>query len=149
MTKNDPVSHPAHYTSYPHEVIELTEHLGFCLGNAVKYILRAPFKGNELQDLKKALWYVEHLDKSGDFGSEILVGEDDFPALFELAKTYKDDAVTALITAAMNWGDGYADTDVDYALELLDDRIAKLSGKTQKEEPEESVTTIIYMVETF
>lgn len=52
------VDHPAHYTQGKHEVIELTERLDFCLGNAAKYILRAPYKGSELRDLKKARWYL-------------------------------------------------------------------------------------------
>lgn len=58
---SDPVNHPAHYTSHPSgvEVITITEHMGFCLGNAVKYILRADHKGNALQDLRKAIWYIE------------------------------------------------------------------------------------------
>lgn len=56
---NDPVNHPDHYTRYRREVIELTERLDFCVGNAVKYILRAPFKGNFVQDMEKALWYIE------------------------------------------------------------------------------------------
>lgn len=58
---NDNVNHPAHYTSGPIEVIELIEGfgLGFHLGNVVKYILRAPHKGTELQDLQKARWYLD------------------------------------------------------------------------------------------
>ena len=148
MTKNDPVSHPVHYAQYPHEVIELTEHLGFCLGNAVKYILRAPFKGNELQDLKKARWYIERIVNSGDgFASEILINEEDFEAFHELVDTYKNEIVEHLVGAAMEENGGYADADVDYALELLDDRIAKLSGEEPQEEPRESVTTFIYMVD--
>jgi hypothetical protein len=55
----DMVNHPPHYTQYGIEVIEITEKLGFCLGNVVKYILRADFKGKRLEDLKKALWYLE------------------------------------------------------------------------------------------
>lgn len=56
----DPVNSPPHYTSGPIEVIDIIEgfRLGFCLGNVVKYILRAPHKGAELQDLKKAEWYL-------------------------------------------------------------------------------------------
>lgn len=55
----DNVNHPKHYTSYPGiEVIQLTEHMNFCKGNAVKYIARAEFKGSELEDLKKAQWYI-------------------------------------------------------------------------------------------
>jgi hypothetical protein len=61
MTTNDPVSHPAHYTQYPVEVIELTEHMNFCRGNAVKYIARAGAKNTntEVEDLRKAVWYLE------------------------------------------------------------------------------------------
>ena len=55
----DVVNHPKHYTQYPVEVIEITENLNFCKGNAVKYILRAEFKGNEIQDLEKSRWYIE------------------------------------------------------------------------------------------
>jgi hypothetical protein len=57
---NDPVNHPNHYTSHPSgvEVIQITEHMNFCLGNAIKYILRADHKGNQIQDLKKAVWYI-------------------------------------------------------------------------------------------
>ena len=57
---NDPVNHPEHYTSHPSgvEVIQITEHLNFCLGNAIKYILRADLKGNRKQDLEKAVWYL-------------------------------------------------------------------------------------------
>lgn len=55
------VDHPSHYTWLPNglEVIDLTEHLNFSRGNAVKYICRADRKGNELEDLQKARWYIE------------------------------------------------------------------------------------------
>ena len=57
----DPVNSPSHYTQYPVEVIELTEHMNFCRGNAVKYIARAGLKdpNKELEDLHKARWYIE------------------------------------------------------------------------------------------
>jgi len=58
----DSVNHPTHYggdTAY--EAIKVIEawKLGFCLGNTVKYIARAERKGAALEDLKKALWYLE------------------------------------------------------------------------------------------
>lgn len=58
---HDAINHPAHYTRYPVEVIELTEHLNFCRGNAVKYITRAGLKdpNTELEDLRKAAWYIK------------------------------------------------------------------------------------------
>ena len=57
---SDPVNSPSHYTAYPVEVIELTEHLNFCRGNAVKYIARAGLKSpdTDVQDLEKARWYI-------------------------------------------------------------------------------------------
>jgi len=58
--KFDAVNHPKHYTSHPSgvEVIQITEHMNFCLGNAVKYLLRAELKDNKAQDLNKAIWYI-------------------------------------------------------------------------------------------
>lgn len=57
---DDPVNHPPHYTKHPSgiECIEITEHMGFCLGNAVKYIWRADEKGHAIEDLEKARWYI-------------------------------------------------------------------------------------------
>lgn len=56
----DPVNHPKHYTEHPSgiECIQVTEHMSFCLGNAIKYIWRADLK-NGLEDLKKAAWYIK------------------------------------------------------------------------------------------
>lgn len=58
---DDTVNHPAHYTSHPSgvECIQITEHMGFNLGNALKYIWRADLKGDALEDLRKAAWYIE------------------------------------------------------------------------------------------
>jgi hypothetical protein len=58
---NDNVNHPSHYTSHPSgiECITVTEHMGFNLGNAVKYIWRADLKADAIEDLKKARWYID------------------------------------------------------------------------------------------
>lgn len=58
---DDPVNHPAHYTSHPSgiECIQITEHMSFPCGNAIKYIWRADLKGAGVEDLKKAKWYIE------------------------------------------------------------------------------------------
>lgn len=60
VTINDPVNHPSHYTWHPSgiEVIQITEHMNFCLGNAIKYILRSEHKKDQVQDLEKAVWYI-------------------------------------------------------------------------------------------
>jgi hypothetical protein len=59
--KSDPVNHPAHYKVGGIETIDFIEAkaLGYHLGNAVKYITRADHKGNRLQDLQKAKWYID------------------------------------------------------------------------------------------
>lgn len=58
---HDPVNHPQHYTGHPSgvECIQITEHMNFCRGNAVKYIWRAGEKGDAVQDLEKAVWYIQ------------------------------------------------------------------------------------------
>ena len=60
MPEPESVNHPQHYNIGKIEVIDAIEdwQLGFHLGNTVKYVARAKHKGNELQDLKKALWYL-------------------------------------------------------------------------------------------
>lgn len=57
MTDN--VNHPKHYTNHPSgvECITVTEHMGFCLGNTIKYLWRADLK-NGIEDLEKARWYI-------------------------------------------------------------------------------------------
>lgn len=58
---HDPVNHPRHYTAHPSgiECIQVTRHMGFCLGNAIKYIWRADLKNDAVEDLRKAMWYIQ------------------------------------------------------------------------------------------
>ena len=60
-TVEDVVNFPTHYTSHPSgiECIQITEHMGFNLGNALKYIWRADLKNGAIEDLQKAVWYIE------------------------------------------------------------------------------------------
>jgi Protein of unknwon function (DUF3310) len=55
----DVVNHPPHYTTHKSgiECIQITEHMSFLMGNAMKYIWRADLK-NGVEDLKKAIWYL-------------------------------------------------------------------------------------------
>ena len=63
---NESVDHPSHYggESDPYEAIKVIDawNLGFCLGNAVKYICRAGRKpgSDRVEDLEKAIWYLKH-----------------------------------------------------------------------------------------
>lgn len=64
---SDSVNHPKHYNSHPArcdcgkgiECIDVVEHMPFNIGNAVKYLWRCGLKGDEVEDLKKARWYIE------------------------------------------------------------------------------------------
>lgn len=65
---NDPINHPKHYTNHPSgiECIQVTEHMSFNLGNAIKYLWRADEKGAPIDDLKKAAWYINReIEKRG------------------------------------------------------------------------------------
>lgn len=57
---HDPVNHPAHYKVGGIETADfiLAKQLDYWLGNVVKYVSRAQHKGNYLQDLEKAQWYL-------------------------------------------------------------------------------------------
>lgn len=79
----DSVNHPQHYNSHPSgvECITVAEWFNFNVGNAIKYLWRAGEKGNQLEDLKKAHWYVgqeikrlskeiERLDDGGQQATE-------------------------------------------------------------------------------
>ena len=61
----DKINHPKHYTYGKFEVIEVIEDwkLNYHLGNTLKYIGRASHKNNELEDLKKARWYLDRYIK--------------------------------------------------------------------------------------
>lgn len=67
MTEHDPVNHPTHYASDSTcascgesiECIEVVRHLSFTRGNAIKYLWRAGAKGDTVEDLKKAIWYIQ------------------------------------------------------------------------------------------
>jgi hypothetical protein len=81
---SDPVKHPSHYF-HPSgiEVIDITRYETFLRGNILKYVLRAPYKGHELQDLKKAQqylqWEIERIERAHKLGGE--------PALFDMVDT--------------------------------------------------------------
>jgi hypothetical protein len=60
-SKIDLINHPPHYMAHPSgvECIEITEHLNFCIGNAVKYLWRTDEKGDPVENLKKAVFYID------------------------------------------------------------------------------------------
>lgn len=78
MCKGEMVNHPNHYNKGKYEVIDVIEDvtvnnedgfIGFCLGNSLKYIMRAGHKDDIRQDLNKAIWYIQktidYIDERG------------------------------------------------------------------------------------
>lgn len=77
----DKVNHPSHYTWLKEkcgvEVIDITRHLDFDKGNAVKYLLRSGYKSEEgyediqkeIEDLEKAIWYINDKIKMLKYGN--------------------------------------------------------------------------------
>lgn len=63
----DNVNHPDHYLkgslTFTVEPIEITSKVDFCTGNIIKYLMRAPYKGNTLEDLQKALFYAKYREE--------------------------------------------------------------------------------------
>lgn len=80
MMHSDPVNHPSHYTSDPSgvECIQVTRHRNFNVGNAIKYLWRAGLKSSEgrsavekqIEDLRKAIWYIE--DEIARIGGDLV-----------------------------------------------------------------------------
>jgi hypothetical protein len=76
----DPVNHPAHYggADDPYETIKVIECYGlegsFRLASAYKYLDRAGKKGEALQDLRKALWYLERFRDQDDWVWPVAAG---------------------------------------------------------------------------
>lgn len=95
----DPVKKPKHYNTGRIQPIEAIDDwkLGFALGNAVKYIARAAHKGSELEDLKKAAWYLNHRieELQNSISSVRVTKADGMPC----SHAYKDNDVRAGQTA--------------------------------------------------
>ena len=71
---SDAVHNPPHYKSGGIEVIDVIEafELGYRLGNVIKYVLRAGRKGDALEDLQKAAWYLDRqIDKMKSWTNEV------------------------------------------------------------------------------
>lgn len=78
--KKDNINHLSHYTSHPSgiECIDIAEHHDFCIGNAIKYLWKAGLKSEDgiskkekqIEDLKKAIWYIKREIKHLSNGEE-------------------------------------------------------------------------------
>lgn len=88
--KKDNINHPSHYTSHPSgiECIDIAEHHDFCIGNAIKYLWRDGLKSEDgiskkekqIEDLKKAIWYIKREIK------HLSNGEEQYKMVFRFSK---------------------------------------------------------------
>lgn len=73
MYKDEAVNHPKHYNGHASgvECIDIIQHMNFCLGNAIKYIWRADLKGEAVEDLEKAIFYLkQEIERRNGQGKE-------------------------------------------------------------------------------
>ena len=128
---NDAVNHPSHYTDGKIEVIDFIEDkgLGFCLGNAVKYIARAGKKDatKEIEDLQKAVWYIERriteLEKESNCDIEDLSEFDDAKIISH---------TSPVKVALLGEKDNNKKSALGESLEIANSNIQKLRGARAK-----------------
>lgn len=103
-TEHDPVNRPAHYIGNGLEAIDVIEdwQLGFHLGNAVKYILRAGRKGDRRQDLEKALWYVRRAKRKRQSNALGRIRVERICDAFHLDRA-EQCALAAVLEASSDW----------------------------------------------
>lgn len=72
---NDPVNHPDHYNTADLEPVDVTElfNVNAHVSHALKYILRAPHKGNERRDIEKAIWWLQRWLKFDEEGPRRII----------------------------------------------------------------------------
>ena len=129
--KPDPINHPTHYTASPYEAITVIESVGsgYCRGNALKYLCRAPHKGQLAADLRKAAWYVRRLVTSREDFS--VMGRTEAKAVatsWAGDSGVRHDAIRCLLTGKNYLGAGADDFSADAlatALEAEAERVGK------------------------
>ena len=134
MTDN--VNHPKHYTSHPSgvEAIEITRWLRGPYSNACKYVMRGweGLKGDPIEDLAKAIWYLDDAEKFPDDGS-VLSADADVRWLEyyegEPSKEKKECLSCILIAAELEkWDESPSDT-IGAAKKLIQERITYLQSR--------------------
>ena len=116
---SDNVNHPAHYTQWPVEVINLTERETFLIGNILKYALRAGAKSGATygEDMAKARWYARrHVDN--------IAARDSWQAGLDSLQTHFADAA-AYLTSRQE--------DTTEMREYLQDQLAAIHDQVEKE----------------
>ena len=125
--ESDAVHHPKHYISDDCgvEAIEITSLLPACISNAVKYVWRCGKKDEDLQELKKALWYINYsIDNDLPSFVDELSDSLEFQELVEKVKSHWVGNKYMFIDAVY-WGDQET---IKKALELM---ILELTSKQE------------------
>ena len=101
--KSDPVNRPAHYlaASIRLEPIELTARLDSCLGQAIQYVFRAPYKGSTREDLEKAIYYLNKWIEVNEFE---VYANDEVMSLFNVFHKYCPNRLAAGVLDALASG---------------------------------------------
>ena len=102
----DPVGNPSHYSEgRTYEPIDVIEDwgLGFHLGNALKYISRSGRKGDEIEDLAKAVWYIE---REIDLNRSLSKKRDDISTIVDKASFYCSQSGQSYL---QEYGNGFDD----------------------------------------
>lgn len=135
------VNHPDHYTAGGIEVLTVIHRYGldFDLGNAVKYLLRADFKGNRLDDLRKARFYIaswaerfgndEVEEPCADEGTLVWADPDRIADAKGLTGAVREAALAVLEVAVFIYEDFTTIEQMRLALSCLDEEIARMSGQ--------------------
>ncbi len=132
----DNVNHPKHYTSHPSgvEAIEITRWLRGPYSNACKYVMRGwdGLKGDPIEDLQKAIWYLNDAERYPDDGKSLPFKEDDRFELWwsEELDDNKRGTVSLIISASAT--EKYKAPpirQISHAKKLIQDRIAYLQSR--------------------
>lgn len=140
--KSDPVNRPAHYlaASIRLEPIELTARLDSCLGQAIQYVFRAPYKGSTREDLEKAIYYLNKWIEVNEFE---VYANDEVMSLFNVFHKYCPNRLAAGVLDALASGHAgdedtvwlpsnevvFNDCSVGRAIEIIQNFLKQLDAK--------------------
>jgi len=148
------INHPKHYNMHESgiEAIDICEHLGFNIGNAVKYLFRAGYKGDAvhktIEDMQKARWYLERQAAQSRFTS-LMNGTVPYlntatEGLIQRVCACTPSTLTRVLAALFGARDGemhvMRDGDLKRAIDLLTHDLDALINQTLFEQEREDLT---------
>lgn len=137
------VDHPQHYLNakvhmdLDFEPIDLCENYNFCIGNALKYVLRADFKGKRLEDLMKADWYLHRELEALEQDPDNWVSPKDFNRY--LYKAFRES--NHFVALILNENGYYTVESLSKAIEAIEDYVTEHERVANSEKLFESIET--------